>query len=117
MPRQRDRQKLSPKRWAEEVEELPFSGTAEGVEFRDDYLRTMKHLQEEYFRAQMFQLRRIALIVLIVAFPLSLIFTLLVIAAQGFGLFGFQLPEGVIVALGVATIGEVAGLIIALFKL
>ncbi len=117
MPSQRVHQKLNPKRWAEEVEELPFSGTAEGAEIRDDYLRTMQQIQEEYFKAQMFQLRRIALIVLIIAFPLSLIFTLLVIAAQGFGIFGFQLPEEVIVALGVATIGEVAGLILALFKL
>jgi hypothetical protein len=39
------------------------------------------------------------------------LFTLMIILLHGFQFFGFFLPENVIIMLGVATVGEVAGLL------
>lgn len=62
--------------------------------------------------AESWRLRNIVLIFLLCAFGFLLLTTMGVFFLEGFRVHGFYLPETVLLWLGGATIGEVAGLLI-----
>ncbi|HTZ90176.1 MAG TPA: hypothetical protein VMA71_07540 [Alloacidobacterium sp.] len=62
--------------------------------------------------AESWRLRNIVLVFLLCAFGFLLLTTMGVYFLQGFRVYGFYLPANVLLWLGGATIGEVAGLLI-----
>jgi hypothetical protein len=112
MPLKKDEpDRLDPKTWIDEISELPFSGTGEGQRIQEDYLTQREHLMELSFRHQLSLFRLGALKSLIWFFGIAFFFTLLIIIAHGFHIWGFMLPDALVTGLSVATVGEIVGLI------
>jgi hypothetical protein len=112
MPLKKDQpDRLDPKTWVDEISELPFSGTGEGQRIQEDYISQREHLMELSFRHQLSLFRLGALKTLIWFFGIAFFFTLLIIIALGFHIWGFTLPDALVIGLSVATVGEIVGLI------
>ena len=63
------------------------------------------------FKHQLSLFRLGALKTLIWLFGIAFFFTLLIIIALGFHIWGFTLPDAIVISLSVATVGEIVGLI------
>jgi hypothetical protein len=112
MPLKKDEpDRLDPKTWVEEISELPFSGTGEGQRIQEDYISQREHLMDLSFRHQLALFRLAALKTLIWFFGIAFFFTLLIIIALGFHVWGFTLPDTLVAGLSAATVGEIIGLI------
>jgi cellulose synthase/poly-beta-1,6-N-acetylglucosamine synthase-like glycosyltransferase len=112
MPLKKDEpDRLDPKTWVEEISELPFSGTGEGHRIQEDYISQRERLMELGFKHQLSLFRLGSLKTLIWLFGIAFFFTLLIIIALGFHIWGFTLPDAIVIGLSVATVGEIVGLI------
>lgn len=112
MPLKKDKpDRLDPKTWVDEINELPFSHTGEGQRIQENYISQREQLMELSFRHQLSLFRLAALKTLIWFFGIAFFFTLLIIIALGFHIWGFALPDALVIGLSVATVGEIVGLI------
>lgn len=80
-------QRISPKTWVKSCQEI----------------QDLKH-------------RNLAVVWTLGLFTLTVVFTLFVIIAQGFHLWGFDLPPTLLHYLGLSTVGQTAALVGAVFK-
>lgn len=62
------------------------------------------------------QMRERAVYLMLAIFSLTVLSTLLMLNFEGFGAWGFDLPDPFLHWLGVATVGEVAGLLVITFR-
>ncbi len=108
-----EKEKLSVEAFVQaELEELPVEPTFN----REQSFRRLEAEMELLARARAKDLQVSLLNTLVWVFLGAFGFTLLVLVLQGFHLWGFDLDTSIVQMLGVATIGEIGGLIGALIS-